>query len=231
MANIARKNHLKDQSGQAMVEFALVFPVLFLLILLIIQTAFVCVAKQMVNYAAFCAARSAMVWCGEEDAKSETVLDKAKRAAYIACIPISPKLSVSGFSLPSPLDDVANYGSRYVWSSIATEVKFIGDDGKELSGEDAKVGVGEDVTVEVVHNYSMQIPIINKIIYYTCSDSPFAKLQRLIFGAPKKDLSLQPYSQYINMPQILGYSLYTLPLKARCTLTVEGIEGKEEEEE
>ncbi len=52
----------KDENGQAMVEFVVVFPVVFLLCLVIMQTFLLLSARQVVNYAAYCAARSAIVF-------------------------------------------------------------------------------------------------------------------------------------------------------------------------
>ncbi len=77
-----KKNNRGGENGQSMVEFAIVFPVLFLFFLAIIQTALVMTAKQVVHYSAFCGARAAMVGYGEQ---------KVAQAAQIACIPISPK--------------------------------------------------------------------------------------------------------------------------------------------
>ena len=75
----------KDTSGQAMTEFVIVFPSVLLLFLVIVQTALLMTAKQFVEYSAFCAARSAIVYGGNNE--------KIERAANIACIPISPKLA------------------------------------------------------------------------------------------------------------------------------------------
>lgn len=72
-----------------MVEFAIVFPVVFLFFLVIIQIALLVTARQVVNYAAFCAARSAIVQIPEDTQKARA---KAARAAAIACAPISPSL-------------------------------------------------------------------------------------------------------------------------------------------
>jgi hypothetical protein len=74
-----------ETGGQAMTEFIIVFPVLFLLFLVIIQTALLMTARQVVQYAAFSAARSAIVYNGNKE--------KNERAANIACIPISPKMN------------------------------------------------------------------------------------------------------------------------------------------
>jgi len=221
-----RKLFFKQESGQAIVEFCIVFPVLFLIILTVIQTAQLYIAKQMVNYAAFCSARSAIVWINENASSYTKTLDKAKKAAWIACIPISPKFQGGDFQLPSPLDDMADYGSRYLWAKLFTKVKLIGPDGKELSDSgSSSVSVHDDITVEVTHDYSMRIPLINKIFYYLCSQSIIAKSQRLIHGGPEKNLRLQPFSEYQNL-EVLGYSLYQLPISARCTLTVEGKDDK-----
>lgn len=68
-----------------MTEFIIVFPVLFLLFLVIIQTALLMTARQMVEYSAFYAARSAIVYPGNDQ--------KIKRAADMACISISPPMT------------------------------------------------------------------------------------------------------------------------------------------
>jgi hypothetical protein len=81
---LLKKKFGPGEDGQAMVEFAIVFPVVFLLFLVIVQTALLMTARQIVHYAAFNAARSAIV--GDEDNEV-----RAWRAAQIACIPISPK--------------------------------------------------------------------------------------------------------------------------------------------
>jgi hypothetical protein len=47
-------------AGQALVEYAIVFPLQLLLTLVIIQLAHLFVAKQVIEYSAFCAARAAL---------------------------------------------------------------------------------------------------------------------------------------------------------------------------
>ena len=50
-----------QQSGSAAVEFVMILPALAVLLLMILQIALIVQAKFVVNYAAFCAARSAIV--------------------------------------------------------------------------------------------------------------------------------------------------------------------------
>ena len=182
---LAFKRTQKGESGQAMVEFAVVFPVLFLLFLTILQTAMLLTARQMVNYAAFCSARSAIVWIPEDAGVAPA---KIKRAAVIACIPISPRKggssSVLDFlkdlmkDLPGfpAIDDMIGIGERFSASEALTEVI-------------TTVG-SEDVTVEVTHNACLSIPVVNRIFYEACDGT-----------------------------EIIG--LFTIPVKASCTLTLE----------
>jgi hypothetical protein len=61
-----------------MVEFVIVFPVLMLFFLVILQTAMLLNARQLVHYAAFYAARAAIVGAS------------AQTAAEVACAPLAP---------------------------------------------------------------------------------------------------------------------------------------------
>jgi hypothetical protein len=75
-----------------MMEFVIVLPVVLLLITGIIEFSFLSNAHQVVNYASFTAARSAIVW--DDTGVAE---EKARLAAAISTIPLSPKgLGISG---------------------------------------------------------------------------------------------------------------------------------------
>lgn len=59
---LMKRRRRMGEGGQAMVEFAIVFPLLLALVTTIIQFALMYNAKAMCNYAAFCCARSATVF-------------------------------------------------------------------------------------------------------------------------------------------------------------------------
>lgn len=67
----------RNQKGQAIVEFAVVFPFQILVTLLILQIAFLYAAGHVVNYAAFAAARAELV--GED----------SEAAAGAVCTPVA----------------------------------------------------------------------------------------------------------------------------------------------
>lgn len=74
-----------DTEGSALLETVIVLPVLMLLMMVVMELCLMANAKQLANYAAFCAARTASVsGVGEEATK------KAHFAAAMAMSPISP---------------------------------------------------------------------------------------------------------------------------------------------
>jgi len=100
---------LDEQSGTSAVEFVLVLPVLTVLLLMILQIALVVQAKFVVNYAAFCAARSAIVLIPQDvsgdgpfeprnrlgDPERSNKVEIVQRAAAFPLTSISPLPGVS----------------------------------------------------------------------------------------------------------------------------------------
>jgi hypothetical protein len=97
------------QEGTAAVEFALVFPVALSVVLILIQSMLLMAGNLAVNAAAYAAARSAVVWIGENGPLStdpydsnrnkltDTKLEHIRLAAVYAVLPVSSgKSSASG---------------------------------------------------------------------------------------------------------------------------------------
>jgi Flp pilus assembly protein TadG len=104
------------QSGLATVEFALVFPFALMALLLVVQTALMVQANIVVNYAASCGVRAAVVWIPRPISTGAIVTDpnaasdtanwissdsvlspkffRIQSAAALACWPISGQFSV-----------------------------------------------------------------------------------------------------------------------------------------
>jgi len=87
------------QTGSATFEFTLAFPFFLGILFTTIQLALALNAKLIVDYAAFCAARSASVWISQDLGgdppntvkKDSSKWNKVRGAARVACTPISPK--------------------------------------------------------------------------------------------------------------------------------------------
>jgi Flp pilus assembly protein TadG len=155
----------KDENGQAMVEFVVVFPVVFLLCLVIMQTFLLLSARQVVNYAAYCAARSAIVFL--PDGGNSVAKEKAKRAAIIACWSISPMKNFgSAETFIKPIEDMVE-GATGINFDLARRYNMARSN-VSVNLKPAKLNAKtphQDVTAEVTYNYVMGIPIANRIFY------------------------------------------------------------------
>ena len=155
MGNWCRENQhsLGHEGGQALAEFAFAFPLQLLIMFAIMQLALLYVAKQVVRYASYSGARSAMVGDTAEEAYR-----RARLAAALACTPITgPTVTGSGFGyaeLQSPQSMVEVPGWGYVpKSGISRRLKtYVAAPLLSESGE---------VTVTVTHYYELIFPVVN----------------------------------------------------------------------
>ncbi len=137
--------------------------------LLLAQTTLCMHAVLIVRYAAFVAARAAIVHDGKEK-------EKAAAAAAIACLPISPRQiypkSLGSVSLGVDMvavgallyyagDSLQDGQLRYNYAKNATKTEVKIEQITEGSGKDKKV-IAEEVIVEVKHDYFLAVPIARR---------------------------------------------------------------------
>jgi len=127
--------------GQAVVEYAIAFPILLLLTLAIVQLAHLFVAKHVVSLASFYAARAALV--GED----------YERPAKMACSLIAGPAGVgTGSTITLP-------GWGPLRGSAAAEAKTT-----VLSVNDVQTDYPAE-TIEVRHQFELRIPVANALAY------------------------------------------------------------------
>ncbi len=144
----------KGERGQAMVEYAIVFPIQILLTLCMIQLAYLFVAKQVVSYAAFCAARAALVY---EDDDRYSAGDEARAAAALACARIAGSAGVDAGSVYLPgWGELSGYNAALVKNDV--RILSTGDD--DDSGPQPP-----PVRVEIIHDFQLRVPIADEITY------------------------------------------------------------------
>jgi len=143
------------EGGQALAEFAFAFPLQLFIIFAIMQLALIYVAKQVVTYASYSAARAAIVADDENDAYA-----RAHRSAALVCSPITGS-TVAGSSytaaeLASEENTIAVPGWGVVpRSGISNRLKtYVGPVGYPASGE---------VEVTVTHYYELVFPVVNSL--------------------------------------------------------------------
>jgi len=153
------------QGGQALAEFAFAFPLQLLILFAIMQLALLYVAKQVVTYASYAAARAALV----ADSPAEAYAT-ASRASALICAPITGTTvagaNVAGADLRAAAIEVPGWG-LVPKSGISRGLKT------HVSHLDLSAG---EVVVTVTHYYELVFPVVNHI---------FAWLHR---GAPPQGL-------------------------------------------
>ncbi len=150
------------QGGQALAEFAFAFPLQLLILFAIMQLALLYVAKQVVTYASYSAARAAMVSVSPEDAYR-----RAERASALVCAPITgPTVEGSNFSpaeLQSTSIEVPGWG-RVPRSGISYRLKT-------HVSRLAYPAPGE-VQVTVTHYYELVFPVVNHLFAWLHRGAP-----------------------------------------------------------
>ena len=114
---------LRDDSAQALVEFALVIPLILLLFFSLIQGLLIAQAAQLGNYAAYAAARVYAVRSGVTGLK-DNAADYAKKAAALVYAPISKLAPKEVANLPGGLTSLLPGG---VFPSFVGEAAEIGE--------------------------------------------------------------------------------------------------------
>lgn len=156
-----------DQAGQAMVEFLLCAVSFLFCILGVLQLALCLNAFTLVRYAAYNAARAGIVHGAD--------LDEMREAARISLLPVYPRhgradhvLGVTDNYVGAKATDqlsVFTFDSRPI-----TEVSLVDNAGLAagdvVTFDDPAFGRSSLITVQVVHQYELIIPLVNRIAYY-----------------------------------------------------------------
>jgi TadE-like protein len=126
------------ESGVVMIEFALIAPTVWWIMAMVVQMALIAQASLVVRYAAYTAARSAIVllerdsapWLSEELTNSNE--NKAEKAAKLVLCSLSPKTAGTSDSAADAMRDIfaeqngiwgdSNFHQRFEYADPATNV-------------------------------------------------------------------------------------------------------------
>jgi TadE-like protein len=157
-----RKRARRRERGVVSVEFLIASAPFFVVLMGVMQYALASVARVSVEYAAFSAARAAVVWLPREE---EGTGGDPSTAAAFPLIPLSPevdhgKVSVADYlgksQIMSQLDARASYARQATVVDITPQ----------------NPGWNDDVTVEVAYLYSCKVPIGKQIMCRRFGDLP-----------------------------------------------------------
>jgi hypothetical protein len=108
------------EAGASVIEFALVMPLLLTILLLVFQIALLVQAKFIVNYAAFCAARSAVVTIPAKIFSQHTRRYEKSNQLDLNS-PLSPKMSIIRRAAALPCVAISPPLSPRIWLTTGTE--------------------------------------------------------------------------------------------------------------
>ncbi len=194
-------NNQYSMSGQTMVEFVLAFPLVLIIVLAIVQLSLLAQTKLFVEYAAFNAARTAIVQPDNPDDIAES--------AKLSMTPISPCVdAMAGLSVVSGVfnniadvfGDASTLLLRYAYAKEFTDAKIVTNPSQS----------NDDITMHVDYIALLTIPIVNKII-----GSKGSGILKILSNYAGID------NNWINtLSSIIGTN-YFYPLSSEATLTVE----------
>lgn len=191
------------EHGQAMVEFLLAFPLVLITVLAIVQISLLAQAKLFVEYAAFNAARTAIVQPDNPDDISES--------AKLSMMPVSPRIdAMSGLSIAAgAVNNIADlFGDastlllRYAYAKQFTDAKIVTNPHQS----------DDDITVHVDYLALLTIPVVNRII--GTKSSGILTILSNYMDADNEWIS--------TLSSIIG-SDYFYSLSSEATLTVENL--------
>jgi hypothetical protein len=210
----------RRRAGTATVEFALALPIALGLGLVMVQSALLMVGNLCVHYAAFCAARSAIVQVPLDRSPDEgpnVVADdpgSAKRrrmadAAAWAALPVSTSHPDApdgdAFALVGGLDEFfARYGRPTpAWAGrrLGRRMRYAQDHTRVTMLPPAggvAYGPAEDLSVFIEHTFHLSVPYASRLF-------------ELLSGGDGVELAF-------------GRGQYGTQIRARCTLTNEGVQ-------
>jgi len=229
-----------DARGQALTEFALVFPVLLVTMLAISQMALMYNAKNVVLYSSYAAARSAAVWIPAEtddewpgEINQSIFLSEKMRniqlAAAYANVPISQRASWI-------LADLGSFGA-----GLEEIVVFVDAILSYIPGLSELFDYADRFAYAYAMTYVWLGQTTNNATDFSAAGWPF---EDLTFDDPNGDISVQIVHQfYLVVPLVneflgeitdtpieffwldfLGSDDHFTTLRATCTLTLEGRE-------
>jgi hypothetical protein len=237
IASLARSSHKPSaaeaceksglgQSGQSLVEFLFASITFFFALLGTLQLAFVLNAHSLVRYAAFNAARSAIVYGADR-----TKMQEAARLSLLAVFPTHGRA-----------DSVYGLTQNYLAAKkVAQENNWLGLKGKPITSvqiintrglkpgdvvpfDDPPAADKAVITVQVVHYYELVVPLVNAMVW---------RIWQRLDEANKKPLTLDELARdaakarrRLSAKDREMDSGFRIPLVARYTMVMQSdLEG------
>ena len=148
-------------------EWAIVFPVFLLFVLGIAQLFLLLQGVMIVKYAAYATARSLLVQDFERESDG-TLAEIGEKSAALACIGITGMANRSSYP-PTSEEEILHLANRYrederSHADFAARYTAARDKTRIRIVDRERVDDHVRVTVEVVHDFELDIPIVNHLL-------------------------------------------------------------------
>jgi hypothetical protein len=140
---MVKRRHKKGASGTVLMEFIMAFPIVLTLMLAVVQFAHICIARQVVHYAAYSAARAAMVTMEGAEATNY-----AHEAAARIC---------SSITLSESIDD---YNNRVNFPGE----KAAFDAARRKTRAEIDFNDNWNIKATVEHDFGLVVPIVGQML-------------------------------------------------------------------
>jgi hypothetical protein len=210
-----------DQNGQSLVEFLIASITFFFALLGVLQLAFVLNAHSLVRYAAFNAARAAIVH-GADRAK----MQEAARLSLLSVFPTHGRAdSVYGFTqnylAAKKVDQDRNWlglnGNPITSVQVLNTRGF--KTGEAVAFDDPPAADKAVITVQVVHYYQLVVPLVNAMVWRIWQRLENAKDKPLTLDELARDAA-QARRRIAAKDRQMD-SGYRIPLSARYTMRMQ----------
>ena len=187
------KKEIKSEDGVILLEFVLLLPILLFLVLVMVQSSLIMGGYLNLNYASFCAARTAIVQvprnlsdeprntlASYDDATSSEKLSNIKFAAVWALIPTgATDYSATSENAGTIISGIrqtiqATGGGEPAWldSMLASKISYV-EDNTTVTVQPPIIGYEygehEDIRITVTHNLYLNVPLAGR--FFAALDS------------------------------------------------------------
>jgi hypothetical protein len=195
-------------TGSAMMEFVLVMPLLFVMIMGVLQVAHIWMARQVVHYAAYCAARSTLT-ANHELMKDQGV---ATDAALRVCAWIAFDDEGGGGSAQD-VTEIPGWGTIPFSGSVKKRTRVVtGNTDSEYTG---MMGACPWQTRAVVEfDFPLLMPVAGQMMSYLVKPSGAEVAQQIRAGI----IAVKPGMGWTGQEEKKNYSYPYITLKEMCIL-------------
>ena len=197
----------KRHNGSAMMEFVLVMPLLFVMIMGVLQIAHIWMARQVVHYAAYCAARSTLT-ANTQLFQDQTV---ARNAAYRVCAWIA--FDDKGEGDAQDVTEIPGWGKIPFSESVKKRTRvFTGFTDADYSGMFAASPWQTRAVVEF--DFALLMPVAGQMMSSLFKQDAAAIVGQIRSG----EIAVRPGMGWTGQEEKKNYSYPYITLKEMCIL-------------